>query len=265
VESLDGTLGFVYCGATSVRSITARITTAVRLATDGETKMIKKAPLKLLLLQRRLSLAAMVSLFALGVAVSHAQGLSDVDLQPVTRDAMRELATKITQPFVFAAVGDVWATTRPNAPLDDPRVQSLFGIMRSADMTYANMEGPIIDYGAYSGPRVGSSKTFVGELKNMGIRIMTTANNHSMDAGPEGVFMTNRFLDEAGIAQAGTGKNLTAPSGHRHNVERNCGRCRDVFDRYHLVQPRIYEVFRRQERLAWCESATCRADFCGQR
>jgi poly-gamma-glutamate capsule biosynthesis protein CapA/YwtB (metallophosphatase superfamily) len=43
----------------------------------------------------------------------------------------------------------------------------------------------------------------------MGIRIMTTANNHSMDAGPEGVFMTNRFLDEAGIAHAGTGKNLT--------------------------------------------------------
>jgi hypothetical protein len=140
--------------------------------------MIKKAPLNRLLLQRGLSLAAMVSSFAIGSAVGHAQGLSDVALPPVTRDATRELATKITQPFVFAAVGDVWATTRPNAPLDDPRLQSLFGIMRSADMTYANMEGPIIDYGAYSGPRVGSSKTFVGELQNMGIRIMTTANTH---------------------------------------------------------------------------------------
>jgi hypothetical protein len=128
--------------------------------------MINKAPLKFLLL----SLAAIVSSFAFGT-VSHAQGLADVALPPVTRDATRELATKITQPFVFAAVGDVWATTRPNAPLDDPRLQSLFGIMRSADMTYANMEGPIIDYGAYSGPRVGSSKTFVGELQNMGIRI----------------------------------------------------------------------------------------------
>src|SRR5262249_48178640 len=84
----------------------------------------------------------------------------------------------------------------PNAPLDDPQLQSLFGILRSADMTYAYMEGPIIDYGAYNGPRVGSSKTFVGELKNMGIRIVTTANNHAMDAGPEGVYMTNRLLDE---------------------------------------------------------------------
>jgi poly-gamma-glutamate capsule biosynthesis protein CapA/YwtB (metallophosphatase superfamily) len=175
----------------------------------GVAKMIDKAPLMLLLLKRGLWLVAMASSFAIGGAVSHAQRLSDVTLPPVARDVTRELATKITQPFVFAAVGDVWATTRPNAPLNDPRLQSLFGIMRSADMTYANMEGPIIDYGAYNGPHVGSSKTFVGELQNMGIRIMTTANNHAMDAGPEGVFMTNRLLDEAGIAHAGTGRNLT--------------------------------------------------------
>jgi poly-gamma-glutamate synthesis protein (capsule biosynthesis protein) len=170
--------------------------------------MIKKGSPRLLPLQSALSLAAMVSAIAVGGAVSHAQGLSDVALPPITRDAARELATKINQPFVFAAVGDVWATTRPNAPLDDPQLQSLLMIMRSADMTYANMEGPILDYGTYNGPRVGSSKSFVGELKSMGIRIMTTANNHSMDAGPTGMFMTNRLLDEAGIAHAGTGKNL---------------------------------------------------------
>jgi hypothetical protein len=72
--------------------------------------MINKVLIKFLLL----SLAAIVSSFAIGT-VSHAQGLSDVALPPVTRDTTRELATKITQPFVFAAVGDVWATTRPNA------------------------------------------------------------------------------------------------------------------------------------------------------
>jgi hypothetical protein len=114
--------------------------------------MIDNAAHKLSLLGRGLSLAAAVSSFALGIGVSHAQGLSDVALPPVTRDATRELTTKITQPFVFAAVGDVWATTRPNAPLDDPQLQSLFGILRSADMAYANMEGPIIDYSAYGGP-----------------------------------------------------------------------------------------------------------------
>jgi poly-gamma-glutamate capsule biosynthesis protein CapA/YwtB (metallophosphatase superfamily) len=154
--------------------------------------------------------AALVLATGLGTGVAGAQTgtLSDVQLPPVTRDAARELGMKIAKPFVFAAVGDVWATTRPNAALDDPRLNSLFSVMRAADMTYANMEGPILDYGSFEGPRVGSAGSFVGELKNMGIRIMTTANNHSMDAGAEGLFMTNRFLDQAGIAHAGTGKNL---------------------------------------------------------
>jgi hypothetical protein len=57
--------------------------------------MIKKAPLKLLLLQRGLSLAAMVSSFAIGGAVGHAQGLSDVALSPggasfLSRDEQRD-------------------------------------------------------------------------------------------------------------------------------------------------------------------------------
>ena len=42
----------------------------------------------------------------------------------------------------------------------------------------------------------------------MGVRIMTTANNHSMDAGAAGMYETNRLLDAAGIVHAGTGRNL---------------------------------------------------------
>jgi hypothetical protein len=64
--------------------------------------MIKKAPFKLLLLQRGLSLAAMVLLFAIGGAVSHAQGLSDVALPPVTRDATRELAPQKSPSHLFS-------------------------------------------------------------------------------------------------------------------------------------------------------------------
>jgi len=48
--------------------------------------MVNNAPYKLLLVKRGLSLAAVFSSFAIGVAVSHAQGLSDVALPPVTRD-----------------------------------------------------------------------------------------------------------------------------------------------------------------------------------
>src|SRR6516162_1301093 len=43
----------------------------------------------------------------------------------------------------------------------------------------------------------------------MGIRVMTTANNHTMDGGNEGMLRTNRLLDAARITHAGSGKDLT--------------------------------------------------------
>src|SRR5260370_516188 len=72
------------------------------------------------------------------------------------------------------------------------------------------MEGPIIDESDpnYHGPQLGGPKTIIDDLKAMGIRVMTTANNHTMDGGSEGMFMTNRLLDEARIAHAGSGKDL---------------------------------------------------------
>jgi poly-gamma-glutamate capsule biosynthesis protein CapA/YwtB (metallophosphatase superfamily) len=128
---------------------------------------------------------------------------------PVQRDAAKELSMKIAEPFTFAAVGDI-IIRRPVAQLDDPGFQALVKVMRAADMTYANMEGPIIDQSDpnYHGPKTGGPKTIIDDLKTMGIRVMTTSNNHTMDGGSEGMFMTNRFLDEAQITHAGSGKDL---------------------------------------------------------
>jgi hypothetical protein len=159
-----------------------------------------------------LTLAGLLGIAAISSTQGLAQGVVDGNDAVITRsnrDPAKELAMKITEPFTFAAVGDVWTTRAPVGGLDDPNWQSLLKIMRAADMTYANMEGPIIDHAAYDGPRVGSPRyTFLALLKDMGIRMMTTANNHSYDAGAEGILMTNRFLDEAGIVHAGTGKDL---------------------------------------------------------
>jgi poly-gamma-glutamate capsule biosynthesis protein CapA/YwtB (metallophosphatase superfamily) len=95
--------------------------------------------------------------------------------------------------------------------LDDAGFQALTKVMRAADSTYANMEGPIIDESDpnYHGLQVGGPKTIIDDLKSMGIRVMTTANNHTMDGGSEGMFMTNRLLAEARITHAGSGKDLT--------------------------------------------------------
>ena len=130
-------------------------------------------------------------------ALLYGQGarMGDAVLRTAQHDPAKELAMKITAPFTFAAVGDI-AITRPIAEINDPRFQSLFSVMRAADMTYANMEGPL------------EEDKLVKDLKGMGIGIMTTSNNHTMDFGVEGMFHTMRVLDEAGITNAGTGKDL---------------------------------------------------------
>ena len=153
-----------------------------------------------------------VALFVMCDAVTWGQGATegDVALPQTRRDAAKELAMKITEPFTFAAVGDI-IIRRPVGQMGDAGFQALTNVMRAADSTYANMEGPIIDESDpnYHGPLTGGPKTIVDDLKAMGIRVMTTANNHTLDGGNEGMFMTNRLLDEARITHAGSGKDLT--------------------------------------------------------
>jgi len=158
---------------------------------------------------RRYVLAGLVAVttFAAGV-LARGQGaaMGDAVLQPLTHDVAKELAMKITEPFTFAAVGDI--IIRKPVGTGDAGYQALTKVMRDADITYANMEGPILDEATFRGPLAGGPKSVVDELKTMGVRIMTTANNHTMDAGDAGMYETNRLLDEAGIVHAGSGRNL---------------------------------------------------------
>jgi poly-gamma-glutamate capsule biosynthesis protein CapA/YwtB (metallophosphatase superfamily) len=66
--------------------------------------------------------------------------------------------------------------------------------MREADVTYANMEGPILDEATFRGPLAGGPKSVVDELKIMGVRISTTANNHTMDSGNEGILRNEQAV-----------------------------------------------------------------------
>ena len=69
--------------------------------------------------------------------------MGDAVLQPLRHEVAKELAMKITEPFTFAAVGDI--IIRRPVGTGDAGYQALTTIMRDADMTYANMEGPILD------------------------------------------------------------------------------------------------------------------------
>src|SRR5262245_34922330 len=110
---------------------------------------------------------AMAALAVTCVTLAMGQGAAEGDavLAVTRRGAAKELAMKITEPFTFAAVGDI-IIRRPVAQLDDSGFQALTKVMRAADSTYANMEGPIIDEADpnYNGPPAGGPKTIIDDL-----------------------------------------------------------------------------------------------------
>jgi hypothetical protein len=120
----------------------------------------------------------------------------------------QDLGMKIKEPFLFAGVGDI-IIRHPIGQLHDPNFQNLIQHLRDADVAFANMEGTLLDFDQFPNPIGGGApKGALADIKSMGIRIMGTANNHSWDGSAAGLFETIKNLDEAGIAHAGTGRNL---------------------------------------------------------
>jgi hypothetical protein len=125
------------------------------------------------------------------------------------RDRAAELAMKVPGTFTLAAVGDVMAR-RPLAMWADPAFQAGLQIIRDADIGFGNLEGNLADLPRFEGPLRGmmGSREVARDLKAMGFDMVNRANNHVFDADKEGMLSTLDLLDEAGVAHAGTGKNL---------------------------------------------------------
>ncbi|MCL6477230.1 MAG: CapA family protein [Peptococcaceae bacterium] len=74
------------------------------------------------------------------------------------------------------------------------------------DFTLANLEtrlaGPAKGYSGY--PRFNTPAELAVNLKELGIDLVATANNHSMDMGRDGVIKTLDNLDKAGLNHVGT-------------------------------------------------------------
>lgn len=97
--------------------------------------------------------------------------------------------------------------------------------LRTADLTFGNLEGPLSSGGASS--KVGCQKcyafrtppAYARHLKEAGFDAVSVANNHARDFGAEGQLQTTRTLDRHSIAWAGTLQRpmviLQDPSGRR--------------------------------------------------
>ena len=79
---------------------------------------------------------------------------------------------------------------------------------KDSTINIGNCESPMA--GAergYSGyPTFNAPEHLAVDLKELGVDIMTTANNHSLDKGFSGLTSTLGFLDDAGIAHVGTAR-----------------------------------------------------------
>lgn len=125
--------------------------------------------------------------------------------------------------FTFAAGGDLLGPYRPRFELDDPQFAQVMGLFQAADAGFANLEGNLFDTWNFDGfpaaengggeqGGIGSGpllpKSAASALRAMGITMLSTANNHSLDWGIEGMLATLRNLDDAGVVHAGSGRGL---------------------------------------------------------
>jgi len=152
---------------------------------------------------------AVLGIVALGWPLL-ASGQSTPARPVVPRDQKMELSMKIKQSFTVVAVGDMLQMV-PISKNNDPDVQFLMNIMRGADMTVANNENIVVDMTTFTGPvsHLEVPAVVADDWANMGIKMMTKANNHTFDDGDVGIWADFHELDRVGIAHAGAGRNMT--------------------------------------------------------
>ena len=78
--------------------------------------------------------------------------------------------------------------------------------LEDADITIGNLEttfaGSKVGYSGY--PTFNTPEVLATNLKNIGVDVVSTANNHCIDKGYSGLVSTINYLDDAGIAHTGT-------------------------------------------------------------
>ncbi|MFT5164818.1 MAG: poly-gamma-glutamate capsule biosynthesis protein CapA/YwtB (metallophosphatase superfamily) [Saprospiraceae bacterium] len=90
----------------------------------------------------------------------------------------------------------------------EPCFKYLSPIIESADLAIANLEVTLPGKAPYQGyPRFRSPDDLARALRLSGFDMMVTSNNHSNDAGKDGVIETINTLKEYGFYQTGTFKN----------------------------------------------------------
>src|SRR5262245_60045029 len=114
--------------------------------------------------------------------------------------------------FTFALTGDS-LITRPLSMFKEPAYVKLVDLIRGADAAFTNLEMLLHDYETYPMPDSGGTylrgdPSLAKELVWAGFDLVSRANNHTGDWGPEAVRLTTKYVAQAGLVQAGVGESL---------------------------------------------------------
>ena len=115
----------------------------------------------------------------------------------------------------IAAVGDIMVhSTQLTSAYDNesgtynfkPVFEDVKQILNAADLTIANLEtttaGPSREYTGY--PIFNSPDELIDAIKYAGVDVLSTANNHSLDTGRDGLKRTVSVIREKGLDSVGT-------------------------------------------------------------
>jgi capsule synthesis protein PGA_cap len=121
--------------------------------------------------------------------------------------------------FTLAATGDTFPHENIQAAAEAQGYDYLFDRVRpylqAADLSYTNFDGAMLESSPYTGyPAFNYNPKLAAALKNAGISLVSTANNHIMDRGPEGLDATLKVLEQNGIRQHGTVASAAAGQPH---------------------------------------------------
>jgi poly-gamma-glutamate synthesis protein (capsule biosynthesis protein) len=116
--------------------------------------------------------------------------------------------------LTIALTGDSMVTRSLSVFKEEPYLR-MRDILKAADVVFTNFEAnahPYLDDPQAQrdggGTYVTTEPRLLADLKWLGVNLVACGSSHADDYGPKGILDTLRYLDEAGIAHAGSGRHL---------------------------------------------------------
>ncbi len=108
----------------------------------------------------------------------------------------------------IVATGDIVINNQLHRPTGDG---TIYDRLRAADSCFANLEMPSIKDGHPTEKLIPlkCDPAHANVIHDIGVDVVTGANNHGMDFGLEGLRMTSRTLEDIGVAHVGVGEDIT--------------------------------------------------------